>query len=87
MNFATIMWQLFIVTFFDWWEIQFDQVWSSLERSDPKKSKHKMATFILFKNVTTFYTMCNHLILKEVFFAERQTKMETCTDIEALLVV
>ena len=27
------MWQLFIVTFLDWWEILFDQVWSILDRS------------------------------------------------------
>ena len=32
------------------------QVWSILDGSDPKKSKNKMAIFILFKNVTTFYT-------------------------------
>ena len=53
------MWQFFIVTFFDWWEIQFDQVWSSLihfGRIWSKKIKNKMAIFILFKNVTTFYT-------------------------------
>ena len=31
------MWQLFIVTFFDWWEIQFDQVWSILDRSKMKR--------------------------------------------------
>ena len=53
------MWQLFIVTFFDWWEIQFDQVWSSLihfGRIWSKKIKNKTAIFILFKNVTTLYT-------------------------------
>ena len=53
------MWQLFIVTFFDWWEIQFDQFWSSFihfGRIWSKKIKNKMAIFILFKNVTTFYT-------------------------------
>ena len=104
------MWQLFIVTFIDWWEIQFDQVWSSLihfgqiwskkvknivliwerfvevtsqvaefniwnfqffiniflllrnqiwsilDRSDPKKSKTKQPFFILSVNVTTFYS-------------------------------
>ena len=33
------------------------QVWSILDGSDPKKkSKNKMAIFILFENVTTFYT-------------------------------
>ena len=31
-------------------------VWSILDGSDPKKFKNKMAIFILFKNVTTFYT-------------------------------
>ena len=36
-----------LVTFFDWWEIQFDQVWSILDRSDPKKSKIKQA-FLFF---------------------------------------
>ena len=49
------MWQLFIVTFLDWWEIQFDQVWSSLihfGRIWSKKIKNKTA----IKNVTTFYT-------------------------------
>ena len=53
------MWQLFIVTFFDWWEIQFDQVWSSLihfGRIWSKKIKNETAIFILFKNVTTLYT-------------------------------
>ena len=38
------MWQLFVVTFFDWWEIQFDQVWSSLihfGRIWSKKIKNK----------------------------------------------
>ena len=53
------MWQLFIVTFFDWWEIQFGQVWSSLihfGRIWSKKIKNKTAIFILFKNVTTLYT-------------------------------
>ena len=32
------------------------QVRSILDRSDPKKSKNKMAISILLKNVTTFYT-------------------------------
>jgi hypothetical protein len=32
------------------------QVWFILDGSDPKKSKNKMAIFILLKNVTTFYT-------------------------------
>ena len=43
------MWKLFIETFFDLWEIQFDQVWS-------KKIQNKTAIFILFVNVTTFYS-------------------------------
>ena len=54
------MWQLFTVTFFDWWEIQFDQVWSSLIHFGQiwsKKIKNKPAIFILSLNVTTFY--CN----------------------------
>ena len=53
------MWQLSIVTFLDWWEIQFDQVWSSLIHFGQiwsKKIKNKTAIFILFKNVTTLYT-------------------------------
>ena len=32
---------IFIVNFFDWWEIQFDQVWSILDRSESKKIKNK----------------------------------------------
>ena len=61
------MWQLFIVTFFDWWEIQFDQVWSSLIHFGQiwsKKIQNKMAIFILFKNVTTYYTNIFRLVRK-----------------------
>ena len=50
------MWQLFIVTFLDWWGnpiwsslIHFGQIWS-------KKIRNKTAIFILFKNVSTLYT-------------------------------
>ena len=42
----------FYVTFFDCWEIQFDQVWSILDKSE-KKIKNKTAIFKLFENVTT----------------------------------
>ena len=31
--------EFILVTLFDWWEIQFDQVWSILDRSDPKNQK------------------------------------------------
>ena len=58
------MWQLFIVTFFEWWEIQFDQVWSSLIhfwQIWSKKIKNKTVVSILSVNVTTFY--CNILRL------------------------
>ena len=89
------MWQLFIVTFFDWWEIQFGQVWSSLihfGRIWSKKIKNKTAIFILFKNVTTFYThIFWYLHPLESFFlhkdGQRRTKTETCTDIVAQIVV
>ena len=60
------MWQLFIVKFLDWWEIQFDQVWSTLihfGRIWSKKIKNKMAIFILFKNVT-FYINIFRLVRK-----------------------
>ena len=53
------MWQLFIVTFFDWREIQFDQVLSSLIHFGQiwsKKIKNKTAIFILSGNVTTFHS-------------------------------
>ena len=45
------MWQLCIETFFDWWEIQFEQVWSSLIHFGQiwsKKIQNKIAIFILF---------------------------------------
>ena len=51
------MWQLLIVTFFDWWEIQFDQVWSSLIHFGQiwsKEIENQIAIFILFVNVKTF---------------------------------
>ena len=72
------MWQLFIVTFLDWWEIQFDQVWSILDGSDPKKSKNKTAIFLLFKNVTTLYTniFWYGQPLRRVFFC-RKTLTQT----------
>ena len=53
------MWQLFIVIFLDWWEILFNQVWSSLihfGRIWSKKIQTKTAIFILFVNVATFYS-------------------------------
>ena len=57
--------------------IKFDQVWSILDGSDPKKSKNKTAIFLLFKNVTTLYTniflIC--ATIKKVFF--RQTDGNT----------
>ena len=54
--------------------IKFDQVWSILDRSDPKKSKNKTAIFLLFKNVTTLYTniFCYVQPLKS-FFSDRHT--------------
>ena len=61
------MWQLFIVTFFDWWEIQFDQVWSSLIHFGQiwsKKIKNKTAIFILSVNVTNFYRNIFRLVRK-----------------------
>ena len=47
-----------MVTIFDWWEIQFDQVWSSLIHFGQiwsKKIQNQTAIFILFVNVKTFY--------------------------------
>ena len=35
--------EFILVTLFDWWEIQFDQVWSILDRSDPKNQKTKQS--------------------------------------------
>ena len=49
------MWQLFIVTFFYWWEIQ---LWSSLIYLDPfwtdiiRYGQNKLTMFILMVNVT-----------------------------------
>ena len=64
------MWQLFIVTFFDLWEIQFDQVWSSLIHF----GKNKTAIFILFKNVTTLYNNIYWYVQPlRSFFSDRQT--------------
>ena len=42
--------------------IKFDQVWSILERSDPKKSKTKKTILILSVNVTTFYSSIFRLV-------------------------
>ena len=104
------MWQLFIVTFLDWWGnpiwsslIKFDPFWTDLikknqkhgmsaDGSDPKKSKNKMAIFILFKNVTTLYTNIFWYVqpLKSSQTqtdADRQTQTERRTDIEAQIVV
>ena len=64
------MWQLFIVTFLDWWEIQFDQVWSSLYHFGQiwsKKIKNKTAIFILFVNVTTFYSNIFWLVRNSIW--------------------
>jgi hypothetical protein len=52
------MWQLFIVQFFDWWEIQFDKVWSKLIHFGQiwsKKIQNQTGIFSLFVNVKTFY--------------------------------
>ena len=77
------MWQLFIVTFFDWWEIQFDQFWSSFihfGRIWSKKIKNKMAIFILFENVTTFYTDIFWYVQPlRSFFSDRRTEGRTET--------
>ena len=72
-----------IVTFFDWWEIQFNQVWSSLihfGRIWSKKIKNKTAIFILFKNVTTLYTnifLISAPIKKFFLQKDRQTDRQT----------
>ena len=52
------MLQLFIVLFFDWWEIQFDQVWSILDSGQiwSKKIKNKTILSVLSVNVKTFYS-------------------------------
>jgi hypothetical protein len=52
------MWKLFIATFFDFWEIQFDQVWSILIhfwQTWSKKIKNEIVISILSVNVKTFY--------------------------------
>ena len=52
------MWQLCIETFFGCWEIQFEQVWSSLIHFGQIWSnliQNKIAIFILVVNVTTLY--------------------------------
>ena len=83
--------------------IKFDQVWSILDRSDqknqkhgmsadgsdPKKSKNKMAIFILFKNVTTLYTNIFWYVqpLKSFFFRTDGTGHGNRTDIVAQIVV
>ena len=61
------MWQLFIVTFLDWWEIHFDQVWSILDRSNPKKIKNKTAIFIVSVNVTNLYRNIFRLVRKSIW--------------------
>ena len=62
------MWQLFIVTFFDWQEIQFDQVWSSLihfgQIWSKKKFKNKTVIFILSVNMTSFHWKIYKLVRK-----------------------
>ena len=58
------MCQIFIVTFFDSWEIQFDQVWSSLIHFGQiwsKKIKNKTDVFILS---ATFYCNIFRLVKK-----------------------
>ena len=77
------MWQLFIVTFFDWWEIQFDQVWSSLINFGQiwsQKIKNKTAIFILFKNVTTFYINIFWYLQPLRFFFRTDRTMDGQTD-------
>jgi len=37
-------------------KIQFNQVWSILDRCDPKEIKNQITIFILMVNVTTFYS-------------------------------
>ena len=44
--------------------IKFDQVWSSLDRSDLKKLKNKTVIFILSVNETTFYSNIFRLVRK-----------------------
>ena len=54
------------------------QVWSILDGSDPKKSKNKMTIFILFKNVTTFYSNIFWYVQPlRSFFAERHSERHT----------
>ena len=54
------------------------QVWSILDGSDPKKSKNKMAIFILFTNVKTFYTNIFWYVqpLRSVFL-QKDTQKDT----------
>ena len=49
------MWQLFIVTCFDWWEIQFGQIWN------------KTVISILSVNVATFYSNMFWLVRNPVW--------------------
>ena len=44
--------------------INFDQVWSILDRSDPKKKSKKTAIFILSVNMTNFYSNIFWLVRK-----------------------
>ena len=56
------------------------RVWSILDGSDPKKSKNKMAIFILFKNVTTFYTNIFWYVQPlRSFFLQKDRQTETQT--------
>ena len=53
------------------------QVRSILDRSDPKKSKNKMAISILLKNVTTFYTnIFWYLQPVRSFFLQKDTQTD-----------
>ena len=47
--------------------MKFDQVWSILDRSDPKKIKYKRAIFILSLNVTHFYSNIFRLVRKSIW--------------------
>ena len=58
--------------------IKFDQVWYILDGSDPK---NKTAIFILFKNVTTLYTIIFWYMLPlESVFLQKDRQIERQTD-------